>query len=245
MSSSGTQIGQMDKLNVGDIIQMNTKSFPCDDPTRTFSGTPFPPRDLDPTIIRHTPDSPNFQYYRVEQKLIGKGSTIIPEARYQSKISTFIPKDHEIHGVVVHPISYNTPLLASQPRYTGIHWWINVTHMSVNQNVDGMPLRTITRLVKVDPPFSYVSLLSDFKPRESNLFRPSELELDGKDLCQSFEYEENIQKYMPIYSIKTGWLHNPRNTYSNAYSSDEDEDGDNYEQFKNDVKTFLANVHNR
>ena len=228
MSSTGTPVGQMDTLKVGDVIQMKTLSFPIEDPPRSFNGIPFPPRDLDPTIIRHSPKSPNFQYYRVKRTLVGTGSSVIPDAKYYSRSSNYIPEDHKIRGVIVEPISYNTPLLSSQPHYTKVNWWINITHMSVNQNVDGMPLRTINRLVKVDPPFSYVCLLSNFQPRRSNLFRPSELDLNGKDLCQSFEYEEDIQKNMPPYSVKTGWFHNPRGNYE--YSSDEDSSDEDDDQ---------------
>lgn len=225
MSSTGIPLGKMDTLKIGDIIQMNTLSIPIANPPKTFSfAIPFPPRDLDPTIIRHSPKSPNFQYYRVEKTLMGTGSSVIPDREHYSRSSDYILEDYKIYGVMVEPISYNTPLLSSQPNYTKVNWWINITHMSVNQNGDGMPLRTIKRLVKVDPPHSYVSLLSNFQPRRSNLFRPSELDLNGKDLCQRFEYEEDIQKNMPPYSVKTGWLHNPRGNYED--SSDEDEDDD-------------------
>ena len=138
---------------VGEIIQMTTREFPLEDPPRNWPGRPFAQRDTEPN--NSTP-----QYYRITDVKCDKGELAIYDRSYFCKKS-YIPKDHVTETIKVEPMVNiaDVPLL-SMEKYTGVHWHINVTHMSINQDRDGMPLRTIDRLIIAELPPNYVPLLS-------------------------------------------------------------------------------------
>lgn len=155
MSATGTKVGQMHRFSIGDVIQMKTTPIPLEDPPRNWGGLPFSPRDFDPTT-EAAPQFPTcYQFYRITETSTDYGASAIPERNYYTKTS-YVPEDHWVHIIQVEPMVPNF----NNERFNGVHWHINVTHMSVCQNKDGMGLRTIDRLVLVDLPEGYIPLLS-------------------------------------------------------------------------------------
>lgn len=158
MSAAGTKVGQMHRFSIGNVIQMQTTPIALEDPPRSWGGLPFSPRDFDPTNEAHFSFPTQYQFYRVTKTSTNVGASAIPERNYHTKTS-YVPEDHQVHIIQVEPMVYNGGDFTHE-RFDGVHWHINVTHMSVCQNKDGMGLRTIDRLVLVDLPEGYIPLLS-------------------------------------------------------------------------------------
>lgn len=158
MSAAGTKVGQMHKFNFDDVIQMQTTPIPLEDPPRNWGGLPFSPRDFDPTPPPGVPNGKSYQFYRVTDTITNVGASAIPERNYYTKLS-YVPEEQRVHIIQVEPMVYADSDIKDE-RFDGVHWHINVTHMSVCQNKDGMELLAINRLVLVDLPDGYISLLS-------------------------------------------------------------------------------------
>lgn len=170
MSAAGTKVGQMHRFSIGDIIQMKTTPIPLEDPPRNWGGLPFSPRDFDPNPpqTRGTQlDTTSYQFYRVTRTSTNVGGYAIPDRNYYTT-SAYVQEDHRVHIIEVEPMVYNFDNFKHE-RIDGVHWHINVTHMSLCQNKDGMGLRIIDRLVLVDIPPGYISLLSIERKRRREM----------------------------------------------------------------------------
>ena len=128
--------GQMYDYKVGQVIYFTTRELPFEEQeaSRNFQGNPFPIRTYysDNTGKRYE------QLYKVVGVMEG-GSEVIPDRRAMAM--SYLPEGHRCKLLMVSPLNKNG--LVDMEDYTGVHWFLNVTHMAVSQNVDGMPLEYI------------------------------------------------------------------------------------------------------
>ena len=136
------QVTNAHRFKYGDVIQMELADFPHD-PLRPMSSYPFSPR----ASYRLADGSTKPQRYRVTESRIGSNSSIIFYRRHYAA-SHFV-EGHNTLIMKVEPLPVHEN--AVDESYTGIHWFIDVTHMSICQDVDAMPINIITKMYHVSP----------------------------------------------------------------------------------------------
>jgi hypothetical protein len=136
------QVTNAHRFKYGDVIQMELADFPHD-PLRPMSSYPFPQR----ASYRLADGSTKPQLYRVTESRHGNTSAIIFNRRHHA-ISHFV-EGHNTLIMKVEPLPVHEN--AGDESYTGIHWFIDVTHMSICQDVDAMPINIISKMYQVSP----------------------------------------------------------------------------------------------
>ena len=136
------QVTNAHLFKYGDVIQMELADFPHE-PLRTFSSSQFPPR----ASYRLADGSTKPQRYRVTEWERGTTSAIIFYRRHYA--ASYFVEGHNTLIMKVEPLPVHEN--AVDESYTGIHWFIDVTHMSICQDVDAMPINIITKMYLVSP----------------------------------------------------------------------------------------------
>lgn len=121
---------------------MEIDDFPHE-PLRPISSYPFQPRSnynlKDGTMMP--------QRYKVVESRHGSNASIIFNRRYHA-VSYFV-EGHYTQILKLEPLPVHEN--AEDESFTGIHWFIDVTHMSICQDVDAMPINIITKLFLIPP----------------------------------------------------------------------------------------------